>query len=123
VLGLRKKHSGGLEPLVNNMATVDGHIYDSRQKLCFIIPAIVTTVAILTYAARVFTRLRIVKIFGPEDWLCLVAVCASIVLTALVFAETYYGMGLHVADINPATASTMYRVGIFVAPRNEEVLT
>jgi len=105
------------------MSTADGQLYDSRQKTCFIIPAIVTIIAILTYAARVFTRIKIVKIFGPEDWLCLVAVCASIVLTALVFAETYYGMGLHVADINPATASTMYRVGISGALREEEILT
>lgn len=100
------------------MSAADGHTYDSRQKLCFIIPAVVTLLAIITYAARVFTRIKIVKIFGPEDWLCLVAVCASVVLTALVFAETYYGMGLHVADINPATASTMYKVGISGALRD-----
>jgi len=102
------------------MAAADGQSYDSRQKTCFIIPSIVTILAIITYAVRVFTRVKIVEIFGPEDWLCLVAVCASIILTALVFAETYYGMGLHIADINPATASTMYRVGISVTLRGEE---
>ena len=117
MLGLHKKHHNRTRPFIN-MAAADGHSYDSRQKTCFIIPAVITIVAIITYAARVFTRVKIVKIFGPEDWLCLAAVCASIVLTALVFAETYYGMGLHITDINPATASTMYRVGISGALRD-----
>jgi hypothetical protein len=89
----------------------DGHpSYTARQQTCFAVPAVFTILAIVAYATRVFTRMRIVKYFGPEDWTCLVALCSSIVLTALVFAETYYGMGLHIQDIKPETTSTMFKV-------------
>jgi hypothetical protein len=89
-----------------------GHpAYTARQRTCFAVPAVFTILAIIAYATRVFTRMRIVKYFGPEDWTCLVALLSSIVLTALIFGETYYGQGLHIEDVNPETASTMFKVG------------
>lgn len=86
------------------------HDYNTRQISCFIVPAVLTFVAILTFIARAFTRIRLVKRFGPEDWACAVALCASIILSALIFAETYYGNGVHINQINPDTAMTMFRL-------------
>lgn len=90
------------------------HDYDARQVSCFTIPGILTLLAIITYALRGFTRIKIVKHFGPEDWCCLVALCADIALTAIIFAETYYGMGLHIQDVDLATTSMMFKVGKMV---------
>lgn len=89
-------------------AALNDRDYNSRQISCLVIPPVFTFVAIVTYILRAFTRIRIVKHFGPEDWACLVALCASIVLTALVCAETVYGLGLHVDQIDMSTASTMF---------------
>jgi len=91
-------------------AVRDYHNYNSRQLSCFVIPAVLTFVAILTFIARAFTRIRLVKRFGAEDWACLVALCASIVLSALIFAETYYGNGVHIDQINPYSAMMMFRL-------------
>ncbi|KAK5164648.1 uncharacterized protein LTR77_009854 [Saxophila tyrrhenica] len=61
-----------------------------------------TLLATLVVAARWYTRCRIAKCTGPDDWIILLSLILSIAMTALIGAEVHSGVGRYDADV-PAT--------------------
>ncbi|KAK0624997.1 hypothetical protein B0T17DRAFT_466531, partial [Bombardia bombarda] len=52
-------------------------------------------------AARIYTRARIVRKMGWDDWTMIVATILAVVASAIVTMEVHYGVGKHAAYIPP----------------------
>lgn len=67
----------------------------------FVVSVVFTVFSAIFLALRMLTRYGIVRNFGPEDWLILVAFVFSVGLTATIGMEVHYGQGHHVDTISP----------------------
>ncbi|KAF2143981.1 uncharacterized protein K452DRAFT_285184 [Aplosporella prunicola CBS 121167] len=64
--------------------------------LCFII------LSSLVVAMRLFTRYRILRNAGPDDWLVVVAHLCNVALTVTICGQVHYGMGHHTSELSRA---------------------
>lgn len=60
------------------------------------------SMALTSFALRVFVRLRMVKAFGWDDWLMGCATLAFSAYIVCVLAGVHFGTGKHFADISTA---------------------
>lgn len=60
--------------------------------------SIICTIAI---ALRVYVRMRVVKSFGIDDWMVLLGWVLFVCLSACAMAGTHFGLGQHLAQIEP----------------------
>lgn len=57
------------------------------------------TIAALFAGTRFFLRAYLIKVFGPEDWVILVALLLSALLSATFIIEAHFGLGKHMPTI------------------------
>ncbi|KAI1846173.1 hypothetical protein JX265_010551 [Neoarthrinium moseri] len=63
--------------------------------------ATVTSIALVTVCARVFVRLRMVHMFGLDDWMIIASMILSITGFGIVVGQVMYGAGRHAAYLDP----------------------
>ncbi|KAK3320367.1 hypothetical protein B0T19DRAFT_468682 [Cercophora scortea] len=56
---------------------------------------------LLVLAARIYTRARIVRKIGWDDWTMVIATILAIVVSVVVTMEVHYGVGSHTVHIPP----------------------
>ncbi|KAJ5279301.1 hypothetical protein N7478_004673 [Penicillium angulare] len=67
----------------------------SRGQRALVVTAVLTSLAGLVVAMRVYARVGLMKSTGREDWAILIAMVFSVVYCGLVGAQLRYGMGIH----------------------------
>jgi len=58
-------------------------------------------IATIAVALRIFTRIKIVKALGSDDWLILAALACSWVFMAMIIEQVHYGLGRHIYNLPP----------------------
>jgi len=76
--------------------TKDHRSNESNGLECIAVSIASTAVAAVSLSLRLWTRLSIVRNFGPEDWIILAAFVLSVGNTIAVGFEVLYGQGHHV---------------------------
>ncbi|KAI9928347.1 hypothetical protein MW887_002385 [Aspergillus wentii] len=66
-----------------------------RGQRALVVTAVLTSLAIVVVAMRLYARLGLMKIMGREDGSILIALVFSIVYLGLVCAEVHFGLGRH----------------------------
>ncbi|RJE18659.1 integral membrane protein [Aspergillus sclerotialis] len=66
-----------------------------RGRQSLVVTAVLTSLATVVVALRIYARAGILKIMGREDWIILVAWAFSIAYLGLVAAQATNGMGVH----------------------------
>ncbi|XHF99134.1 hypothetical protein AWENTII_002643 [Aspergillus wentii] len=62
---------------------------------------IFTCLATCFVAARLYTRVKLVRHMEPNDWMIVIALINSFVFMGFYVVEVVNGMGMHIADIPP----------------------
>ncbi|KAK6533901.1 hypothetical protein TWF281_005246 [Arthrobotrys megalospora] len=75
-----------------------GHI-PNDNKAILTVPLVLLAFSIVVVGLRVWTRARMVKFFGMDDWWILGALASDIAGTMLAVAGTFRGEGSHIADV------------------------
>ena len=75
-----------------------------------IVAVVSTSIACGVLVLRVFTRAMIVRNFGPEDWVVLIAFALSVALTALICVEVQHGQGRHLSTLSAEDLRALYKV-------------
>lgn len=57
------------------------------------------SIAALFAGTRFFLRGYLIKVFGPEDWVILLALFLSALLSASFIVEAHYGLGKYIPTI------------------------
>ncbi|KAI1654375.1 hypothetical protein F4813DRAFT_371585 [Daldinia decipiens] len=60
-----------------------------------------TLAALIVVCARMYVRLRMIRAFGTDDSVMLVAMLISLVGMGIIIAEVHYGAGRHAAYLDP----------------------
>ncbi|KAJ9291698.1 hypothetical protein DTO021C3_599 [Paecilomyces variotii] len=81
----------------------------SRGRAAVIITGVLTALAALTVAVRLYTRAGLLKSTGREDWLILGAMAFSFVYLGLVVGQQQYGLGKHEWAISPESMKIQLR--------------
>ncbi|KAL4889459.1 hypothetical protein BDV59DRAFT_118274 [Aspergillus ambiguus] len=71
----------------------------ARGERALVVTAVLTGLAILIVAMRLFARIGLMKFMGREDWTILVSLVFAIVYLALVCAEVHFGLGMHKSEL------------------------
>ncbi|KAK4163955.1 hypothetical protein QBC43DRAFT_211601 [Cladorrhinum sp. PSN259] len=74
---------------------------ESKQPAIIAISVTLPALSALAIALRLYTRLFIVKLTGPDDWLIVVALFLAIDTSIEVVLETHWGLGLHLRTVTP----------------------
>ncbi|GFF22476.1 hypothetical protein IFM61606_08501 [Aspergillus udagawae] len=75
----------------------------SRGQQAVEVTGVLTGLAILIVAMRLFARIGLMKLRGREDYTIVVALVFSIVYFALVAAQVHFGLGIHSDKLPAAT--------------------
>ncbi|KAJ5467256.1 hypothetical protein N7475_005008 [Penicillium sp. IBT 31633x] len=75
----------------------------SRGRGALAVSIVFTTLATVITAIRIYTRARLVKQMGSDDYVILVSLAFSWIFFGLMAGEVYHGMGEHYALIPSAT--------------------
>lgn len=84
----------------------------SRGRGALAVSIVFTTLATVITAIRIYTRARLVKQMGSDDYVILVSLAFSWIFFGLMAGEVYHGMGEHYALIPSAT----YKYQMIVRP-------
>lgn len=76
----------------------------------------VTVLAMITMAARLFVRLRIIQNVGWDDYMMIFAMTLSIAGQCLIFPQVYYGGGKHIEYIKPPDFQTAFKLNFATQP-------
>ncbi|RMJ25131.1 integral membrane protein [Aspergillus sp. HF37] len=66
-----------------------------RGRQALVVTTVLTGLAAIVVAMRLYARLGLLKIMGREDWTILVALFFSLIYLGLVIGQVMYGMGIH----------------------------
>ncbi|KAI9841942.1 MAG: hypothetical protein M1838_003338 [Thelocarpon superellum] len=66
----------------------------------------ITVLALLTVCARIFTRVKVVRYVGPDDYAACAAMALSLIALALVIAQVHFGAGQHTTALSAAVFHT-----------------
>lgn len=83
----------------------------SRGQQAVVVTGVLTGLAILIVAMRLFARIGLMKLRGREDYAIVVALAFSIVYFALVAAQAHFGLGIHSNKLPTATLKQQLKVG------------
>ncbi|KAF3161440.1 hypothetical protein TWF106_001087 [Orbilia oligospora] len=75
-----------------------GHI-SNDNKAILTVPLALLALSIVVVGLRVWTRARMVKFFGMDDWWILGALASNTAGTMLSVAGTFRGEGSHINDV------------------------
>ena len=75
------------------------------QVVCIVFPI----VAAIFVALRSYTRVRIVRWFGADDWVAVATLVTSIAYSVCIAIDTHHGMGMHIWDFNPDIEAEYYK--------------
>ncbi|KAH6647762.1 hypothetical protein BKA67DRAFT_594677 [Truncatella angustata] len=78
--------------------------------------ATVTLLALITVGMRSYVRLKVVNMFGPDDWVIIIAMMLSLTGLGIVAGEVTYGAGRHTAYLDPDTNSYGLKLNFFSQP-------
>jgi len=81
------------------MDAVPSHLISSRGVRMVVVSISLTILAACAVAARLFTRMRIVRCTGFDDWIILVSLIFSSIFTGFAIGEMLHGIGGHDADV------------------------
>ncbi|KAJ5123117.1 hypothetical protein N7448_009214 [Penicillium atrosanguineum] len=73
----------------------------AQGKRAMVVTAVLTSIAAVIVAMRLFARLKLMKSTGLEDWSILISLVFSIIYLALVAAQFHFKMGVHSDQIPP----------------------
>ncbi|ORY62073.1 uncharacterized protein BCR38DRAFT_394688 [Pseudomassariella vexata] len=77
------------------MATMDVDLTESRSSEIIVTSCVCTGIAIITVALKLFTRVRILKKMGWDDFFIFLALAFSIIAAAFASYSAYLGVGRH----------------------------
>ncbi|KAF4279212.1 hypothetical protein CNMCM8057_007366 [Aspergillus fumigatus] len=83
----------------------------SRGQQAVVVTGVLTGLAILIVAMRLFARIGLMKLRGREDYAIVVALVFSIVYFALVAAQAHFGLGILSNKLPTATLKQQLKVG------------
>ncbi|KAI5808650.1 hypothetical protein DFH27DRAFT_233961 [Peziza echinospora] len=73
----------------------------SRAKASLVVVGVLLPLAVLIMAGRLYTRIRIVKTVGLDDWLMLMSTILAIPLGVVICVSEKFGWGRHTWDVRP----------------------
>ncbi|KAK4158659.1 hypothetical protein QBC43DRAFT_223803 [Cladorrhinum sp. PSN259] len=76
----------------------------------------VTMLALITYSARMYARVFMVRNLGLDDYFMSLAMALAIVGEGLIWGSTIYGAGRHMGDIPPEHISTGLKLNFISQP-------
>ncbi|KAK3395257.1 hypothetical protein B0H63DRAFT_386009 [Podospora didyma] len=74
---------------------------------------IMLCLSLLAVALRFYTRGKLMRAIGREDWCVLVALFFCIASTSLIFAEVHFALGQHIAAVTPTQLIGYLKVAFF----------
>lgn len=99
--------------LAPNM-TIWGPIPDDKRRSLqpdiIVCAAITWLIGLTLVVLRLYTRTRIIKVFGPTDWCIAFSVLCAAGVTASYFEQVARGSGKHSWQLDPAQIPLMTRV-------------
>ncbi|OAX82507.1 hypothetical protein ACJ72_03144 [Emergomyces africanus] len=78
-----------------------GRDSENKGPLILVVVWVVTCLATIVVAARLYVRARIVRKIGQDDWLILISMGLSIAFVVLVTVSIGYGFGKHEDTLTP----------------------
>jgi len=83
---------------------------DDRSGPLFGVDVAALVIAWIAVTLRNYVRIRIVKAFGLDDWLMLVAMCTFTMYCSFSLSGLKYGTGKKKADLEPENNATALKV-------------
>ena len=98
---------------------------ESRGSQSIAVSIAFTAVAAAFLSLRLWTRLAIVRNFGPEDWIIIAACILSVGNTVAVAFEVHYGQGHHINTLSIDSIVNILKVsrGLPVSHHQVQALT
>ncbi|EPS41672.1 hypothetical protein H072_4420 [Dactylellina haptotyla CBS 200.50] len=92
-----------------------GHIPNDNKEI-LTVPLVLLAFSIIIVSTRIWTRVRMIRFFGMDDWWILGALASNITATTLSVAGTFKGEGSHINDLEDDELTYLLYVEVILQP-------